>query len=105
MEKETQQKPQARILTEAEQKAALEYLNKRDKIGTCAWCQEKNWLLLDNLVEVRPFCSGNFVIGGGVGVTPLMMVMCQNCKQILFFSPLAAGIIERNQVEGESNGS
>lgn len=56
----------------------------------CQLCGSANWLVMDDLLELRPYSDeGAFVIGGST--VPVVAIACVNCKQIVLVSAVAHG--------------
>lgn len=62
----------------------------------CQVCQSSEWILLDNVWELRKFEKGGLVVGGG-SILPVVGLMCNVCGQMLFFNAFAVRAIDRPQ--------
>ena len=73
---------------------AEEWLNthwKGDQI--CPICGKDDWVIIDEVVEVRAYSEGRTVIGGSI--YPHMAVICSKCGNTLLFNALLAGLVEQ----------
>lgn len=60
----------------------------------CQVCASSDWLLLDNVWELREFHGGGLVVGGSP-VLPVVALMCNVCGHTVLFNAIAAKAIER----------
>jgi hypothetical protein len=60
----------------------------------CQVCKNSDWIILDNIWELRKFEGGGLVIGGAP-VLPVVALMCNVCGQMLFFNAIAVKALER----------
>jgi hypothetical protein len=59
----------------------------------CQICGSNDWLLLDNVWELRDFRGGDVASGGPV--LPVVALMCNVCGHTLFFNAIAVRAVER----------
>ena len=57
----------------------------------CIVCGSNNWTIGD-VLELRPFRGGNFVIGRGP-IFPVFPVTCNVCGNTVFINAVAAGVV------------
>ena len=57
----------------------------------CPVCGNRNFQLVDHLVQPITFAGGGLSIGG-VGY-PQFMLVCSNCAHTLYFNAVASGIL------------
>lgn len=57
----------------------------------CAVCDENNWSVGEEVLELREFHGGNMVVGNSA-IVPITPVTCSNCGNTVLFNPLFAGI-------------
>lgn len=79
------------------QKQIAAWLNEKwaSPSKNCPVCTANNWILGEELVEVRPFQGGGLVVGGPV--FPKFMIICSNCGHTLLFNAALAGIEMRSR--------
>lgn len=68
----------------------------------CLVCGSNDWILMDNVWELRDFHGGDFSVGGPV--LPLIALMCNVCGHTLLFNAIAVRAIERSpapEAQGE----
>lgn len=83
----------ATILTQSQKDKFAAWLNERATlIGKCTLCGERRWIIIDELLEVRPFTGGGLTVGGSL--YPFVGVACQNCGNTQFVSAILSGVIE-----------
>ena len=58
----------------------------------CPICEQDEWLVHDEAVEVRAFGRGSLAANGSV--FPLLSVTCSTCGHTLFFNAIVAGLVE-----------
>ncbi|WP_404291523.1 hypothetical protein [Glutamicibacter arilaitensis] len=61
---------------------------------------------IGEMVELRPFQGGAFIIGGESGTYPAMQVVCNNCAYTMLINAVSSGILEQNDYAtgGPENG-
>jgi hypothetical protein len=65
----------------------------------CPICRKNDWTIVDKIYEIREFYEGNFVIGGGGAIFPLIAVVCKVCGYTLFFNAILLGIVKADLKE------
>lgn len=69
----------------------LEFLNSKWRGGkTCSICGTNTWSVSPQLAELRPLSLAGFLLGG-VTVTPLIVLTCNNCGNTVLINALKAG--------------
>lgn len=63
----------------------------------CQICRSNEWVMLDNIWELRKFEGGGLVIGGGP-IVPVVALMCNVCGQMLIFNAFAVKALDRAEV-------
>ena len=56
----------------------------------CPLCGNKNWILAEYVVEMRPFTGGNFRLGGPV--YPAVLAFCGACGYMALTSAVKIGL-------------
>lgn len=80
-------------LTDDQRQNFASWLNsKAALIGKCPICGTRSWVLLEDIVEVRPFQGGNLTVGGAV--YPYVGLMCTNCGNTNFINALVSGVLK-----------
>lgn len=91
----------AEKLTDDQKKRFAEWVNsKTPLIGKCSVCGHREWTILDDILEVRPFNGGGMVIGGPV--YPYVALFCTNCTNTQFLSAIATGVLNPNATSGDT---
>lgn len=79
-------------------KKAADWLNKNwQGAKKCPICENNNWDISSNLVEIRQFNKGDLVADGLV--YPLFSVTCKVCGYTLFINAIVAGFIDNPKKE------
>ena len=59
----------------------------------CPVCGNDDWVIIDEVVEMRAYSEGQPVISGSI--YPHMAVICVKCGNTLLFNALLAGLVEQ----------
>ena len=66
---------------------------------SCEVCGSDQWLLLDNVWELRRFEGGGLSVGGAP-LLPVVALMCNVCGHTLFFNAIAVRAVSKDNPEG-----
>ena len=62
----------------------------------CEVCGNNNWVLLDNVWELRKFQGGSLVLGGPDSpIMPVIALMCNVCGYLKFFNAIATRAVKK----------
>lgn len=86
-------------LSEAQKGMVLDRL--QGFFNTACSCTGREWLLNDNVFEVREFMSGNLVVGGASSVFPVITVTCRSCGHTYFFSAILLGVVKKSDEQSK----
>lgn len=79
-----------------DREAARKWLNEKwEGNKLCPVSGHNDWTLANELVEVRPFSGGGFVVGGNV--YPHVMLTCSECGYTLLFSAVRMGLLKKEE--------
>lgn len=68
---------------------ALQWLNGHwNSHKDCPICAKNSWHIAEEVLEIRPYSSGNMVLGGNI--YPYFTVTCTNCGHTYFFNAALA---------------
>jgi len=85
-------KPEDGRITEDQRARAVKWLDKHWKDqGRCSVCHANGWQMGDYLVEIRPFRSEGFLIGGPV--YPQLILTCNTCGHTVLINAISAGVL------------
>ncbi|MBI1924437.1 hypothetical protein HYR99_09315 [Candidatus Poribacteria bacterium] len=65
----------------------------------CPICHLQKWVISDTVYELREFAGGKWLTGAAVA--PVVIAICTNCGNTLFFNAIHLGIIEPTEKETE----
>jgi hypothetical protein len=89
-------------MTEFNKEKAQEWISKYwTRPKECTVCGSDQWLLLDNVWELRKFERGTLVIGGSP-ILPVVALMCNVCGHLIFFNAIAVRAIAREELKEDS---
>jgi hypothetical protein len=72
--------------------ALLRFLSEKWKGTNCPMCKVGDWLVQDDLFELRQFQRGALMIGGPV--IPVVPVGCSNCGHTVLVNAITAGALK-----------
>ena len=64
---------------------------------SCPVCKKNNWVLYDQLWELRQFKKGGIVVGGPI--IPLAIITCNNCGHTMHFNAIKIGLTTTDSKE------
>jgi hypothetical protein len=68
----------------------------------CQICGSDDWILMDNVWELRKFERGGLVVGSSP-LLPVVALMCNVCGQMVFFNAFAVRALKRGQQKGNED--
>lgn len=92
-------------LSESQKEEFGNWLHSRTQlIGKCAICGERKWVVLDNLLEVKPFPDES--MWGTGPVYTYVGLMCSNCGNTHFLNAVLSGVLkDKNGSSPQSGGA
>lgn len=88
-----------KFFDERKKKKALEWINEKCPNLICECCQQKSWILTEDMVMPMPFVGGGLIVGGPT--YPQVMIVCTVCGNTKYFNAVVMGVVEK---EGKANG-
>ncbi len=80
-----------KIITEK----VLAYLKKTwTEKSQCPMCGSNSWSVSDKIFELREYHGGDFIIGGGGPIVPIIPVTCSNCGNTVIVNAIVVGAVE-----------
>ena len=76
-----------------------DWTNKHFKNKKCPNCNNNQWIIPRELLELRPFTGGSLIVGGTV--CPLLTLICDDCGHTLLFNAIVAGLVKKPEKESE----
>lgn len=77
-----------------DKKSTLDWINQHwPGSETCTICNDTQWVLFDDVWELRGFNNGSLVVGGPV--IPVITLMCNVCGHMIFFNAIAVKAIQK----------
>lgn len=81
-------------MAKLDEKKLLKELSDKWQGRTCPMCIQGNWIVSENIFELREFKEGNLVIGG-TPIQPVIPVTCDNCGNTILVNPIILDCIEK----------
>lgn len=73
---------------------ALQAINQKwTKSKDCPVCGNNQWIIPDELYEIKPYQGGNMIVGGPSYVH--VATICQNCGHTHLFNAGALGLLPK----------
>lgn len=73
--------------------------SKAPLIGKCPLCNAREWSLIEEIIELRPFHGGSMVVGGPT--YPNVGVICNNCGNTQLVNAVVSGVLKSITSEPE----
>ena len=71
-------------------------LRKVWKDASCPFSGDNNWTLVQEYVEIRPYCGqGSMLLGGAI--YPAVMVVCNTCGYMATFNAIRLGLLSEEE--------
>lgn len=74
-----------KLLTELENKWGNKF---------CPMCNKGSWVISDKIFELREYKDGDFIIGGGSQIQPVVPITCEVCGNTIMVNPLVLDCVE-----------
>lgn len=72
---------------------------------TCVLCNNQSWEISDKIFELREFQGGDFAIGKGSTILPVIPMNCSRCGNTMFINALRVGVLTQpNTVDNTNKG-
>lgn len=62
-------------------------------IHPCPLCGERGWSVPDVMYELREYNFGDLVIGGNMGIIPVIPLVCNNCGNTVLINAVHLGLM------------
>lgn len=62
-------------------------------VNPCPLCNARAWNVPDVLYELREYNSGGLVVGGDMGIMPVVPLVCNNCGNTVLINAVKIGLI------------
>lgn len=66
-------------------------LNEKWNGKICPICGLANWIITENVYELREYNDGG-LISGGTPIIPIIPIVCMNCGNTILVNAVVAGI-------------
>ena len=80
------------MLSPAQRKGIVEWLDKHGAVKPCTACGQTAWHLIPHLVAPPTFRKESGFFLGGMSY-PQAMLLCKNCGHTLYFNAVVMGIV------------
>ena len=75
-----------------------EFLKKFSSHAGCPICHGKSFTLEDTIYQLTEFTGKTMTFGGGVGLYPVVVIVCKTCGHTSFVNPMVSGIIKEEDI-------
>jgi predicted nucleic-acid-binding Zn-ribbon protein len=71
-----------------------EFLNKFQRIDSCPICHGTSFTLPDTIYQLLEYAGKSMKIGSGVGLYPVITIVCKSCGYTHLVNPIICGILK-----------
>jgi hypothetical protein len=75
-----------------------EFLRKYHTIAMCPVCHGKSFVMTDDIYQLTEFNGTTMNFGSGVGLFPVVAIICNTCGHTSLVNPIIAGMLKKEDV-------